>query len=512
MLGISSFGRLALASSAVSLVAACGGGGTYSLEGNGCRDLSDRMSGASMSEAVACYTSTLPALEAASKCRTIRDVMLTTEVEAGALGEAATCVLAGAERSDGAWIAELIATVAADPARVDALIGAMGAAFDFDVHGNTFAAGLTSDAQTALGERLGALPESLRAKLVEVAITYRLEPLNGYAARYVRELEPGSEAVVLYAESLDEESDVGPDERWALASSGRWTAADILDCFNGEGPCAEWNGESPLVLLDVAAPETEVSPAPNAGVRLLRNGEVTDAELAAVARWLAQGEYPNADGIADTLLVLFTDPTVPMPSRMAVAQAPSDRLCDAERLLELLGRQYFGPEYAPEDAASPWTTFIDGCTPLWDAGEALTLLSTGMWLSVDDARIDAVRARFDATAPAQDCDALFDLAENADDLASDSRTHALAFVEAARVGGDTCADRFEDVLVNTADDRRAHPLASVQAGLLLVERGNAEAGCEAVRRARAFADTNDPRAPGQQALALLAELEGRCAP
>src|SRR5690606_30984390 len=106
--------------------------------------------------------------EAAAMCRKVRDVA--NRADAAGLRDAALCVLGVDERSDGAWLAELIATVADRPDAVDGLIEAMGVEFDAAVHGNTFTAGLTRQAQHALGERLAGLPPELRAALVSIAL------------------------------------------------------------------------------------------------------------------------------------------------------------------------------------------------------------------------------------------------------------------------------------------------------------------------------------------------------
>ncbi len=494
---------LATASLAFSL-AACGGrqsGG----DGDDCRTVSARLAGDALADALVCAAATLPPAEAAESCRTVTG--FADRANAAAVGAAARCVLAAGERSDGAWLAELLSLVVDDADSVDAIVAAMAESFVPAEHGNSFAAALTRAAQQALGARLGDLPAELRASIVEVALGYSLEPLATLAAPWARELDPADPSVALYADSVDDARNPTPMQGWALAASGRWSADDILDCADRDGRCAGWEGEPPLTLLAVTAPADEITPAPDNGVRILRRGDASPAELDAVALWLGRGEYPHAADILPALLVLLTDGTAPEASRRAVAGAASPALCSPERLGDIATRVHFDDRVSAADASTPWSTFIAGCAEHWDARGALTALGAIGWLEVPLAVIDAIRTRL-ADVAGGDCAALGAASSEAIALLGEIPSRRNTVVEASRAGGGACSELDAQVRAVAASGI-IHPAAVLSAGLLQVSRGD-RGGCDALGVAAGYRDGNDPLAPGALADAMRAQLEAAC--
>ena len=181
------------------LMPVLGCGSTQESGDGGCGPVLAGQSTEEASSRIACFADR-PALEAAAGCRGATDHA--TSLAPEQLGAAVKLVLGAKVREDGAWVAGVLGAVAADKERAAAVAQAMFSAFDFAVHGNSFAAAVGTPGQTALGAQLTAAPEGFASQLVSLGLSSGLTGLVAAAPAVVEKMEATDPALVSYAEQI----------------------------------------------------------------------------------------------------------------------------------------------------------------------------------------------------------------------------------------------------------------------------------------------------------------------
>lgn len=479
-------------------------------EDDQCEAIHSEMTAAEVEAEIGCYM-TKPVELVAALCRDAGP--WAASIGADALGAAVGCALSAAERSDGAWIAEILNVVAADGAKVDAVLAALAPSFSPDTHGNSFSAALTRAAQTAIGERLAGLDAALRADLVSIALGYDLRPLNDFAAPFIRELPADDPALAAYAESiLDDGEAPGEDARWALAVSGEWSADDVVDCYRrrGEG-CEQWDGESPLQLLDEVDEGEASSATATATLQIMRNDETDESDAAAIAAWMASSDYERRAELIVPLLNDLVDDDTPRAVRVAIAGAAREDMCDGEMLRRyLISAHRHSPE-AVSDPSAPWSVFIAHCEAThWDTEDRASALAAGSWLTVGQDLVDVVRSSVASALAGGACDVDLELADAAyRALEGSTPMNGVIFSEIGSMRVSECGDVFASRILEVAESRDEHPEARLAAVLWLAERGD-RSQCSRISSILDWEDPDYGEPVGARAEALAAEARSAC--
>ena len=488
---------------AAGALAIAGCSGPQSGDGDGCPRITERMGAGEMTNGLACWAAR-PAEEGAPVCREALAMALSMPPDA--LEVAVGCTLAANERTDGPLIAELMHTVREDADRVRA--ASNGLAFlNRDIHGNGFAVALSRAAQTAMGDQLAGLTEEAQQVVVAVALGYSLNPLMSYCGPYVQSLDEDDPALSSYARSIDTSQDLDEGERWALAVSGEWSGADILDCFDGEGGCDGWDGQSPLELLEHAEEVGEAN-APSRAVDLLRNEDLGEA-ADAVAHFVSSADYPMRGNYINTLMNDMTNPDRPETNRRAIAMGATGRMCSFEQMRQYFRRAVSTYEDGLDNPDTIWAQYVLTCLEEWDEETMIQALASGSWLMVPQSIRDEIRGRLSLAMEGGSCDDYLELADASLDIIGQVWMAGIGVVEAARLAGDSCASEFTQMIMDAASDSGAHPEGRLAGVEWLLEQGD-DSGCGEISDAMGWSNEELRLGPSEWAEQQAEALRAQC--
>ncbi len=489
-------------------IMACGGrqnGG-----GDGCPSLRESMSGNAVAGAISCYAQ-MPVTDGAALCRAT--LGRAASLPPDALQEAVSCTLAAGERSDGAEVAAALMLVQDEAAKVRAIANGFDPHFDRGLHGNSFAASLTTEAQIALGRVLDDLTTGAQRAIVGTALSYRMAGLLPFCGEHVGLLDADDPAVASYARLIDVDSGepLNETQRWALATAGRWTAANVVACYQREqSGCEDWDGGSPLLLL--ANPNVPSADSRDASdvVAIMRNDSHDPDTIRALTTWISSADYPNRAGIINSIMLDMTDPGKELADRMAIANAASAAMCDYGRVRDLYQRSRARGFDGTRTATGVWPTYIRTCFEQhWAPADMAMALAAGSRLNVTPSFRAEIRARLAEETADGSCADFEGLA----DIAYNSRTTNVPMtgrgvVEVARISG-ACADRFDARIRRIAADDSEHPEGRLAAVEWMLEQGD-DSGCSHIGDAMRWHVAEREEGPGREAEELAGELRGRC--
>lgn len=499
--------RRALALLSLSALAACGGPQRGGANAEACRAPSASMNARALDDAAACWAQDATP-EAAPTCRTA--ISVAPQLSGQAAGDFAACVLAAGERADGAWLGELLAGLSSD-----ALLGALeGAArtYDASVHGNSFAAALPASVQDVLGPRLGELSEGTREWIVSTALGYALHPLAGYCGPYVRSLDVDDPGVAGFARIAAASNDtLDESERWALAASGEWSAADLIACHAGEDArCADWAGESPLALMAEVEVEAGNGMAPQRALGLLRSGGTEPIETEGLTRFLSGADYAQRTTMVNAVMIDMTDEDTPLETRMAMARGASPAMCAVGVVVETMLRAHADPETLV-DATRPWPSFVSTCLEqYWEGPEIGPFAASGSRLGVPPELYDQVVRAFQAAVADAECSELVALTSDAvQRVGNRALQSGMVWVHAARATDGRCDAAFEDRIVAVSRDPVAHPEGRLTAVEWRLDRGD-DSACEEIAPAMEWYHEDLREGPSPWSESHAQELRRRC--
>jgi len=488
---------------------ACGGAQSRDAIPTTCTGLDSTMASDRMERMVACYAQKDPQ-EVAAMCRDAAAYHASLSSEA--IRVVTECTLAAQVRGDGAWLAGVLADVRDRPDALNGIVAAMDDHFDVRAHSNSFAAAIGRDAQTAVGERLEQMSEPLRRQMVSLGFAYNLDPLRDFALPHLRELDPGDPAIAAYAESLNiRPGEVGEEDRWVLVASGRWTADDVLQCFRGEQRgCEDWDGESPLDLLELTPDEMEINPGPNRALQMIERQDVSNDEISSIARWIGRTRFDTQDHAVGMLLMMLTDIDRDEAQRAAIARGATGSLCDMSRLPDYVHRVYGSARDQADNPQSPWALFVATCAQEWGPFELFAALGFGSRFTVPESVRSDLRDLLDAaTDDDRSCETL---RRYADDAYAHLEYHAargLIYVEAARLGGESCDGTFRGRVAEIARDRAAHPDARLAAVAYALDMNDSSL-CGEIEGSMNWREEESGMGPGPRAESLASTLRSRC--
>jgi hypothetical protein len=481
-------------------------GGASSLSGGACPEPSARLQGAALEGAAACWSTATP-----TRSDACRQTALDAAASPTLAGTLARCVLTAADRLDGAWLAERMNAVHQRPEALRALVEAMPDAFVADLHANSWASSIGAGAQRAIGGLLPSLSEPARRLIVSLTFTWALSPLDEACQPWVRELPPDHPAVASLAEQAFQGDGFDETERFALAATGRWSARELVDCFERrQNGCSSWSGESPLALLELTAEEMDANPGPTNALRLLQSGSVgSRAEAGQITRWLTRTRFPQQELAATTLLQVATDGRVVEEVRMGVAEQAAGLMCTGQALAGTGPRMVTSEDLEPPAATSPWPTLVNACLPSMGADDLVHAFTAGGALSIPDALRVRMREALAATPDAASCSEVAALASAAASWARGGQHAGSAVAEAALALNTSCGDTWRAPLRQVLNDSTQHSWTRINAGLALVRLGD-RTPCNQVDALLRWRDAENGWGPGARARALADELRSAC--
>ena len=329
---------------------------------------------------------------------------------------------------------------------------------------------------------------------------------------WVDGLDPTDPGVRAYAEDRAESGEtLDETDRWALAASGAWSAADLIRCYNGDQPgCENWEGDSPLGLMAETDVEAGHPGAAQQAIRLLRSEHIDEDSVEGLAAFLGSGSYQNSHAMMNSMMLDLTAMSVPVDRRMAIARAATEYMCAFETAGTNLVRV---PNADPDrltDTGLPWPTFVAACLERhWQPDDMMAAVSTGSWLGVPPALYDEVHARLRASTDGQACADYLDLGQTAFALNLGVPMRGLAWTVAARLGGEMCASTFDDAVRGALADPEGHPESRLAATEWLLDRGD-DSGCSRLAEIMRWRDEEVNEGPGPWAEAHHEALNSRC--
>lgn len=495
---------------AASMLLACGGPQQRGDDAGDCPRIRPPMTAAALEAAAACHAETASDASA-QQCRDGIDLAATATPTA--LADLARCVMRSGERTDGAWLADMMASVGGDPERIAALASVFEGPFSPSTHGVTFTASLDDTTQHEIGAALPSMSAGARDGLISLVLAYGVEPLAGYCAPFAGDLDTSDPAVVVFAERIaGGDDELGEFERRLLLETGVWTAQDALECYAGDDPrCRGWQGESPLEVfadasfLDIGLPST-----PAAALRILRSPDVDPASARGIAAFIGGAEYDNRSALLPSMMLDMTDEGFRPEIRLAIAQAATAPMCEYTTMRDYLLRAQTSDPNRFDDPDAPWPTFVRACSERhWDADALAHALGAGSWLGVPRATFDALVDRLaDLTADAS-CDELRAVGQAAYEATPWVITRGTAIVIAAQVGGDRCAAGMRNPVERIATSSAEHPEARLAAYAWLRSQGDS-AGCRRIDTVLDWYHEDYAQGPGRWAEENGAALRAAC--
>ena len=483
-----------------------GCGATQGADDAGCGPVLAGQTAEEAASRIACFADK-PAVEAAAGCRGAVDHA--TTLEPARLGEAVKLVLGAKVREDGAWVAGLLGAVAGDGARSKAVAEAMFGAFDFAVHGNSFAAAVGTPAQKALGKQLAGAPAGFAEQLVSLGLSSGLSGLVASAPEVVAKLSPEDPGLVSYAEQIaSTNAPKSETERSILVKTGKWSPGEIIRCFKRERPdCSAWEGSSPLQLFS----QVRVTRGQTASdlVSLMRTGQLDEASAKAVVVGVTTGDYPNRSSMTTSLLLDMTDTTVNEPMRRVIATTPSPGACSLDKVSSLFSRVRAVASHGQAKDAEIWESYVTSCKPLWTLEELAGAVAAGSHLGVSEAVGQTLRAELKGRSSEVTCEAAAAWISGAKDRMTASPMFAAVPAVALSVAPEGCRGTLTAAVTALVNDERAYGearLAGVEALLVTGDRR----GCGKVQSALAWRDSETRQGPGAWAESAAGRIRGLC--
>lgn len=488
------------------LLGACGSGTSATTgDASDCRLVTAGSNAAQVDRAATCFAAAPDGMEG---CRSVGQAASVASI--GALTAATECVFTAPERTDGAWVAGLLNDNASEPQRVLAILRAMESGFDESMHANSFSAALTLAGQSAVGRQLGEVSPQLRAALVSIGLGYSLTGLIEYCIPYADLLPAGHPGFETLADNVDRSDGLDQVELMALASSGRWSPQDLVDCYDrDERGCENWTGMSPLQMLPLTGPTMEANPAPNNAIRRLgHDPNITDADAAAVTEWLANTEYEYAADVANQLVRLATFGDVSSSIRSAIAANAAGPMCEGQMLrgfaLQVANHAVYGV-----DESHPWSQLLTTCSQSQQSQDLVETLSAGWTISLQQARYAVLATRLQSLLAEVSCDDAASLAAEVRGQSTISSTIRIASVVIFDAVGDRCFASFESELESIVGDSSQHPDTRLAAGVALARNGN-NVACSRVSSIMNWREPELGYGPGARAEARADELRDAC--
>ena len=471
-----------------------------------CDRVSSRLSDSGLSAALGCWAQS-GSPDAITQCRAVAEFVAGVSPEG--LRAATECLLTTGERTDGAFVAELMNARGTDVAATGAMVQGLVASFNESRHANSFTTALASAAQTTIGENLGSYGQAERDLMVSLGLSYAMSPLDSYCMPFARSLPLGHPGLQTLAANVPQDGRYDSDERWAMAASGSWDGTDLVECYEREQRgCAEWAGQSPLELFgSLPAPEG-ASPHPGNAARLLNQTELRPEEASAVARWLLSAPYSNQQMIAGDLLQLVTNPDAFGANRLAIAREATGLLCDGENL-RTMALRLSTEDLRPEPDNSAWPVLVATCAPTMDAPNALRALSAGVKLVVSDQVAGRLRAQLQSELQDTSCSEVFAMADGIRQSTPSSPTSAIVYAEAMMATGDRCVGDFSDALAGVIRNRDQHPHTRIVTAHALLATGD-RSGCGNISAMLNWEDDQTGFGPGAVAEERADQLRAAC--
>lgn len=471
-----------------------------------CDRVSPRLADASLSAALGCWAQS-GSPDAITQCRAVAEFV--ADVSPEGLRAATECILTTGDRTDGAFVAELMNARGTDAAATAAMVQGLVASFNESRHANSFTTALARTAQTTIGENLGSYGQAERDLMVSLGLSYAMSPLDSYCLPFARSLPPGHPGLQTLAANVPQDGRYDSDERWAMAASGSWDGTDLVECYEREQRgCAEWNGQSPLELFgSLPAPEG-ASPHPGNAARLLNQAELRPEEASAMVRWLLSAPYSNQSMIAGDLLQLVTNPDAFEANRLAIAREATGPLCDGENL-RTMALRLSTEDLRPEPDNSAWPVLVATCAPGMDAPNALRALSAGVKLVVSEQVVGRLRAQLESELQETSCGEVFALADGIRQSTTSSPTSAIVYAEAMMATGDRCVGEFSDALAGVIRNRDQHPHTRIVTAHALLMTGD-RSGCGNISAMLNWEDDQTGFGPGAVAEERAEQLRAAC--
>ena len=483
-----------------------GCGATQGADDEGCGPVLAGQSTEEAASRIACFAGR-PANEAAAGCRGAADHA--TTLEPARLGDAVRLVLGAKVREDGAWLAGLLGTVSGDAARTEAVVTAMAGAFDFGVHGNSFAAALGSTGQTALAGQLAKTPESFSRQVVSLGLSSGLGGLVAAAPEVVAALPSDDPGLASYAEQIaGSTAPKSATERSILVKTGRWTPTEILRCFKRERPdCSAWEGPSPLQLFA----QVRVTKGQTASdlVSLMRSGQLDEASAKAVVVGVTTGEYPNRAAMTTSLLLDMTDSTVPEAMRRVIATTPSPGACSLDKVSSLFSRMRAVASHGQAKDTEIWESYVTSCKPLWTLDELAGAVAVGSHLGVSEAFGQSLRSELKGRAGEVSCEAATGWVASAKERLTVSPMFAALPAVALTVAPESCRGTVTAAVNALVTDERAYGEARL-AGIEAMAATGDKRGCGKVQSALSWRDPETRQGPGGWAESAAGRIRGLC--
>jgi hypothetical protein len=490
----------------VLLLGACGSGTAVSTGDAGdCRPVTTGSSVAQIDRAAMCFAA---APDGTEGCRSVGQAAATASIDA--LTTASECVLTAQDRSDGAWIAGLLNDNSADGSRVLAILRTMETGFDESLHANSFAAALTQAGQNAVGRQLGEVSAELRTALVSIGLGYSLSGMIEYCIPYADLLPAGHPGFATLADNVDRADGLDQVELMALASSGRWSPQDLVECFDREERgCENWSGVSPLQMLPLTGSTMDANPAPNNAIRRLGHDPSVNADdAAAITEWLSTTEYEYAADSANQLVRLATFGEVSSSIRSAIASNASGPMCEGEMLrgfaMQVADHSVYGVE-----ASHPWSVLLTTCSETQNGEDLVETMASGWTISLQQARYAVLATRLQTLLADVSCSDAVSLAQQIEGQSTISSTIRMASVVVFDAVGERCMSDFESELESIVGDSSQHPDTRLAAGVALARNGN-DAGCSRVTSIMNWREPELDYGPGARAEARADELRDAC--